>query len=460
MKSTSIKTISILLITLIFGCSSEKEAVKTIPQVATTTATNITLTTASTGGNVSADGGAPVTSRGVVWNNATAPTISLATKTTDGSGTGSFISSIANLAPSTNYYARAYATNSVGTAYGNEIAFTTGAVVLPTLTTAGISSITSNSAISGGNVISNGGKTITSKGVIWSTSTKPTISLTTKTIDGIGNGVFVSKLNNLEQNTTYYVRAYATNENGTGYGNEYQFKTTLAPITSGNGFLDVNGNSYTTLVIDNKEWASKNLVVKKYKNGDNIPQVQNPNEWANLTTGAWCYYNNDPANEKYGLLYNWYAVNDPRGLAPQGWHVPTDSEWFNLQRFLITAGYNYDGDLKIYNNDLSINDKLGRSIAAKTFKKHTVSPLVGSPASIPTENNRTNFSALGSGIRGSDANFNNIDEIECWWSTTTYTSSNKIYVKYRNIVSHRYYGLDNNGGALRTSGFSVRLIKN
>ena len=460
MKSTSIKALSILLITLIFGCSSEKEAAKTLPQLTTTTATSVTLTAASTGGNVSADGGAPVTSRGVVWSTATSPTISLATKTTDGLGTGSFSSSIANLNPSTNYYVRAYATNSVGTAYGNEITFTTGAIVLPTLTSTAITSITTNSAVSGGTISADGGGSITARGVVWSTSTSPTITLSTKTTDGSGKGIFTSTISGLVPNTTYYIRAYATNKNGTGYGNEYQFKTTLAPITSGNGFLDINGNSYTTLVIDNKEWASKNLAVKKYKNGDIIPQVQNPNEWTNLTTGAWCYYNNDPANEKYGLLYNWYAVNDSRGLAPQGWHVPTDTEWDNLQRFLITAGYNYDGDLKIYNVNLKYNDKLGKSIAAKTFKKHTISPLVGSPASIPTENNRTNFSALGSGLRGSDANFNDIDEVECWWTTTTYTSSNNIYVKYRNIVSHLQHGLDNNGGALRTSGFSVRLIKN
>jgi uncharacterized protein (TIGR02145 family) len=74
-----------------------------------------------------------------------------------------------------------------------------------------------------------------------------------------------------------------------------------------------------------------NLNVSHYRNGDVIPQVTDPTAWSSLTTGAWCYYNNDTANGTvYGKLYNWYAVNDPRGLSPQGWHVPTDAEWTNL----------------------------------------------------------------------------------------------------------------------------------
>jgi hypothetical protein len=220
MKSTSIKALSIILITIIFGCSSEKEAAKTLPQLTTTTATSVTLISASTGGNVSADGGAPVTSRGVVWNNATAPTISLVTKTTDGTGTGSFTSSIANLIPSTNYYARAYATNSVGTAYGNEITFTTGAVVLPTLTTLAATSITINSAISGGAISSDGGGAITARGLVWSTLQNPTIALTTKTTETTSTGNFTSAITGLSLNTTYYVKAYATNSVGTAYGNQ------------------------------------------------------------------------------------------------------------------------------------------------------------------------------------------------------------------------------------------------
>ena len=90
-----------------------------------------------------------------------------------------------------------------------------------------------------------------------------------------------------------------------------------------------------TVTIGSQVWTSKNLDVATYRNGDVIPQVQDPNAWENLTTGAWCYYDNDASNgTKYGKLYNWYAVNDPRGLAPKGYHIPSDAEWTQLSDYL------------------------------------------------------------------------------------------------------------------------------
>src|SRR5690606_4476627 len=105
---------------------------------------------------------------------------------------------------------------------------------------------------------------------------------------------------------------------------------------------DIDNNTYSTVQICNQMWLVENLNTAHYLNGDEIPQVTNPTEWANLTTGAWCYYNNDSANgEVYGKLYNWYAINDPRGLAPEGWHIPTEEEWNNLEECL--GGYNVAG---------------------------------------------------------------------------------------------------------------------
>lgn len=224
--------------------------IKTIPIVTTNTFSNITTTSASGGGNITSDGGDPVTSRGIVWNTATAPTISLTTKTSDGLGTGDFSSSVINLSPSTKYYARAYATNSLGTGYGNEITFTTGVMVLPTLTTSAISNITNNSAISGGNITSDGGATISAKGVVWSTIQNPTISLTTKTIDVTSTANFSSSITNLIPSTSYYIRAYATNVAGTSYGNEILFKTndpipakviTKDPVLTNNNSIRTGG---------------------------------------------------------------------------------------------------------------------------------------------------------------------------------------------------------------------------
>ncbi len=93
------------------------------------------------------------------------------------------------------------------------------------------------------------------------------------------------------------------------------------------------------ITIGNQIWMKKNLNVSRYRNGDIIPEVQDPNVWFSLTTGAWCYYNNDPAyGAIYGKLYNWYAVNDPRGLAPQGWRIPSTSNWQTLTAFLGGPG--------------------------------------------------------------------------------------------------------------------------
>jgi len=91
----------------------------------------------------------------------------------------------------------------------------------------------------------------------------------------------------------------------------------------------------SSVQIGNQTWTLKNLDVSTYRNGDPIPQVQDNTAWANLSTGAWCYYLNNTANGTiYGKLYNWYAVNDPRGLAPNGYHIPTDAEWTTLTTYL------------------------------------------------------------------------------------------------------------------------------
>ena len=196
----------------------------TAPTVTTTAVTNITQTTATSGGNVTSDGGYPVLTRGVCWSTSPNPTTSNG-YTVDGSGLGTFVSNLAGLAPGTTYYIRAYATNGIGTAYGNELTFITlQNVNLPTVTTAAVTNITQTSATSGGNVISDGGATVTARGVCWSTSPSPTIA-NSHTIDGSGLGSFISYLTGLNPNTTYYVCAYATNSVGTAYGNENSFTT-------------------------------------------------------------------------------------------------------------------------------------------------------------------------------------------------------------------------------------------
>jgi hypothetical protein len=201
-------------------------AAVTLPTLTTTSATNLTSSSAVSGGNITSDGGATVTARGICWGTTTGPTIALTTKTSDGTGSGIFVSNLTGLNGLTTYYVRAYATNIKGTIYGNEISFVTAAnLTVPVLFTNVLSAITTNSAVSGGVISSDGGSTITSRGVCWSTTTGPTISLSTKTNDGTGIGAFTSSISGLAANTTYYIRAYATNNTGTGYGLESSFTT-------------------------------------------------------------------------------------------------------------------------------------------------------------------------------------------------------------------------------------------
>lgn len=213
-----------------------------LPTIITTAASSVNISGATSGGNISNDGGAPVTARGVCWSKIPNPDVT-GNHTTDGKGTGTFVSTITDLTSSTTYYLRAYATNSAGTAYGNELNFTTtSAGTLPTVITAAINSITSATATSGGNVSADGGATVTARGICWSTSPAPDIS-GTHTTDGSGLGSFISNMSGLTSITTFYVRAYATNSVGTAYGNEINFTTISADVYiagfENNGTMDV-----------------------------------------------------------------------------------------------------------------------------------------------------------------------------------------------------------------------------
>ena len=184
-----------------------------------------------------------------------------------------------------------------------------------------------------------------------------------------------------------------------------------------------------TIVIGTQQWMRENLDVVTYRNGDVIPQETDPTAWAALTSGAWCYYNNDVANGAiYGKLYNWYAVNDPRGLAPTGWHVPTDAEWTTLE---TTLG--------------------GTAVAGGKMKTTGITRWT-TPNTGAT--NESGFAGLPGGYRYFDGAFSSVGDIGYWWSSTEDDTTSAWF---------RYLGYDS-GGVNRSSGgkqggFSVRCLR-
>jgi len=226
--------------------TSSGTATVSLATLTTTAITSISTTTASGGGNISSDGGGAITERGVCWNITGSPTVSDG-KTSDGTGTGIFTSSIAGLSPGSTYYVRAYAVNSAGAAYGNEVSFTTlDSLSVPTVTTSAITDILTTTATGGGSVTFDGGTTVTEKGICYNKTGAPTVA-DSKTSDGSGLGTFSSYLANLTQNTKYYVRAYAVNSQGTAYGEEVNF-TTAIPMENVRKVVAADGTGdYTTV---------------------------------------------------------------------------------------------------------------------------------------------------------------------------------------------------------------------
>lgn len=217
-------------------------------------------------------------------------------------------------------------------------------------------------------------------------------------------------------------------------------------------FISIEITYGQQVTIGTQIWSSTNLDVTTYRDGTPIPQVTDPTAWANLTTGAWCYNNNDPANGAvYGKLYNWYAVagihdNDPstpnKILAPQGWHIPSDAEWSILINHLDS---NADGG-----NDQT-NTAGGKMKTTGTLQSGT--GLWDVPNEAAT--NESGFSALPAGYRiNNDASFILIGSSAIWWSSS---ELNSLAALYRFVFYNNGYAYRGSGG--KRSGFSIRCLR-
>ena len=414
-----------------YGEDFEFTTLAVTPAITTREIGAVSWTTATSGGINISDGGSAITARGVCYGTASGPVVG-GSHTIDGSGTSAFSSNLTDLTPNTTYYVRAYATNGMGTTYGNELSFRTSPVTEPSLTTDAVTGVTLNEAISGGrSIITNGGE-ITDKGICWGTSPNPTIS-NFSTSAGSGSGNFPADLEGLNHSTIYYVRAYARNSAGYGYGPQMTFSTSAS---------DFDGNVYRTVIIGDQMWMQSDLRTTHYRGGAAITFVEDDDAWKDLTTEACCWFNNNqpPAGSGYGLIYNWYVVETGQ-LCPTGWHVPSDNDFRILERFL----------------GMTVEESVGtgwRGTNQGDQLKSTSTEAWNSPA---TGTNSSGFTALGEGYRfGMEGNFADFGLVGYWWSSTLHWSDATLVL---------YRRLDNNesgiyrAGVIKAGGKSVRCLR-
>jgi uncharacterized protein (TIGR02145 family) len=234
---------------------------------------------------------------------------------------------------------------------------------------------------------------------------------------------------------------------------ELQDQIDALQAAAGSGTVtDQDGNSYPYLTYGDQVWTVKNAGVVTYRDGTPIPQVTDVSEWSNLTTGAWCYYDNDPSK---GKLYNWYAVmgihdTDPntpnKEFAPEGWHVPTDAEWTTLENYLIANGYNYDGT--------TTGNKIAKAMASTTgWDSSANTGAVGNDQSL---NNSSGFNAFPEGVRyvydGDNYEGNNT----FFWSSSENNTNGPWYRHLSQTVGNLGRG---SGNFNEQNGVSVRFVK-
>ncbi len=390
-----------------------------IPDIETVGTAHISQNSAQVISLIHDNGGGRIKVSGVCWS-ATNETPTLEDSfTNNGYSTGEFRTMLTGLEIATSYFVRAYATNPKGTAYGETIQFTTTAP-LALLATPIVSDITPTSAIITANILQYE-QTITEKGFCWNTTGNPTIDDESIECEE-GLHEFSCEIKNLQDATVYTVRAYAINSGGVAYSDPIEF-TTTSPVVK-----DVDGNEYTTIKIGAQTWMVENLKVTRYRNGDPIERVTVASEW-NSEIGKYGIYNNIGAvADIAGNLYNWYAVTDPRNIAPEGWRVPTEDDWTNLVNYLggeAVAG----GKLK------------------STDPQHWRSPNTGAT-------NSSGFTAVGGGLATPARLGLNLQIQGIYWCSTEHNSTTGLIRILEYNHTQAIYS-----GATKKSAFSVRLIK-
>jgi len=407
-----------------------------IPSITTSDATEITQTTAISGGNVTDGGTSSVTTRGICWSISEKPTTAdKTTIVTDAGSIGNFSCNITGLLSNTKYYVRAYATNGAGTAYGNQVTFTTIQIPIPVLTTTDPVFWSHFAFRTGGNITNYSDIGVTEKGICWARSHNPTVSDNIAKNEDVGTGAFINYFSYLTPNITWYFRAYATDISGTGYGNEViitipwntpAFNTGISYGT----VSDIDNNNYKTVNIGSQTWMAENLRTTKFSDGTLIAKITTDAEWSSMTTPAYCIVNNEEGFMPIvGAIYNFYAVSTGK-LCPVGWHVPDQTEVTTLEYSLG-----------------------GVALAAGKLKEagtgHWRNPNVNAT-------NESGFTALPASGRQKDGYFDpGADTYCCWWVSNS-LGPYGIYFGMTNESGR----LQNDGsGQTKPTGMSIRCVK-
>lgn len=299
---------------------------------------------------------------------------------------------------------------------------------MPVISTTAVTEISEVSMTSGGNITSDGGSTVTSRGIYWSTNPDQTIA-ENKTTDGTGTGNFTSNMSGLNGSTTYFVRAYATNRTGTAYGDQLSFTTRIS---------DVDGNGYHSVTIGTQTWMVENLKTTRLNDGSEIKVITSDLEWqtSGIPSYAW-YYNIVPVEANNGALYNFNTVNTGK-LCPAGWSVPSDGEWKTLEMYLGIS--QTEADMINWRGE-------GTSTLLKAvegwYVLNGIQDMYG-------------FKAMPTGSRhGVSGGFEDYNAGASWWSSTSYDDTSAWF---RSIVvgESTIY----RGNVINQSGFSVRCLKN
>ncbi len=403
-----------------------------IPKL-TTELVEFTTTSALFSGSISHDGGQEVTERGICWSTRPDPgtfdNYILDVET----GIGTYTLEITDLTPGAEYHVRAFAKNSIGISYGNEITFHT--LGPPTVKTFEPYSTSDTEARFGGIIEYDPDTNITENGIFYGEHPNP-VATGTRIQTDPERKAFSYEAGGLVIGNTYYVVAFASNSYGMGYGEEIQY----THVEADDIISDLDGNEYRIVEIGSQIWMADNLATTHYNDGTPIPNVTDSFFWEDIDSDAYCWCHNDREGygKLYGALYNIEAVLT-NNLCPSGWHVPSDDEWKTLEG---TIGMSSSEQDKL---DLRGTNEGGK--LKETGTVHWQSPNVGAT-------NEYGFNALPGGFRHTNGIFFWVYHNTHWWTSTQHPTS-----EYFNRYLDSGHALIGRGTSDKRSGFYIRCVK-